>query len=186
MKKRSRSRKKENRFPLVAVFLIVVAFICYIAYSNSDKILNSSIPNKNTTSTDNKSSKNNSSTKEDTSSSIKDTSSSQSSQKKEEAQKNKQESEKAKEYTFDSQTSQAEVKVEANKVVEATGFAGASNYKFYLRGTTLYFKDVSSGNPEEILAYNVRDIYLKNNEVTAKLYSDGKIVKENDYIDYEK
>ncbi len=185
MKKRSRTRKKENRFPLVVVFLIVVAFICYIAYSNSDTILNSSITNKNTT-TDNKSSKNNSSTKEDTSSSTKDTSSSQSSQKKEEAQKNKQESEKTKEYTFDSQTSQDEVKVEANKVVEATGFAGASNYKFYLRGTTLYFKDVSSGNPEEILAYNVRDIYLKNNEVTAKLYSDGKIVKENDYIDYEK
>lgn len=184
MKRKSRARKNDNRLPLVIVFLTVVAFICFIAYSNSNQIFSSSIFRKQKATTDDETIKNNDVINTDTSSNTQNTTNSQSS-KKEEKQKDKQESEKTKEYTFDSQTSQGEVKVEANKVVEATGFAGASNYKFYLRGTTLYFKDVSSNDSEEILAYNVKDIYLKNNEVTAKLYSDGKVIKENDYIDYE-
>ena len=53
-------------------------------------------------------------------------------------------------------------------------------------GTTLYFRDVSvSDNEEEILAYNVKDLYLENKEVVAVLYSDGEIVKENNYITYK-
>ena len=103
----------------------------------------------------------------------------------EEEQKKEQEAEATTDYDFDTQTGE-EVKVEANKVVEATGFSGASNYKFYLRGTTLYFRDVSvSTNEEEILAYNVKDLYLENKQVTAELYSDGEIVKENNYITYK-
>ena len=103
----------------------------------------------------------------------------------EEEQKQEQEAEATTDYDFDTQTGE-EVKVEANKVVEATGFSGASNYKFYLRGTTLYFRDVSvSTNEEEILAYNVKDLYLENKQVTAELYSDGEIVKENSYITYK-
>ena len=103
----------------------------------------------------------------------------------EEEQKKEQEAEATIDYDFDTQTGE-EVKVEANKVVEATGFSGASNYKFYLRGTTLYFRDVSvSTNEEEILAYNVKDLYLENKQVTAELYSDGEIVKENTYITYK-
>ena len=103
----------------------------------------------------------------------------------EEEQKKEQEAEKTTDYDFNTQTGE-EVKVEANKVVEATGFSGASNYKFYLRGTTLYFRDVIvSTNEEEIIAYNVKDLYLENKQVTAELYSDGEIVKENSYITYK-
>lgn len=105
----------------------------------------------------------------------------------EEEDKKQQESQEPTEYNFETQASDEEVKVEANKVVSATGFSGASNYKFYLRGTTLYFRNVSySDSQEEIIAYNVKDIYLENKEVTAELYSDGKIVKENNYITYKK
>lgn len=103
----------------------------------------------------------------------------------EEEEKDEQENEDTQEYDFETQTGE-DVKVEANKVVTATGFSGASNYKFYLRGTTLYFRDVSvSDNEEEILAYNVKDLYLENKEVVAVLYSDGEIVKENNYITYK-
>ena len=71
-------------------------------------------------------------------------------------------------------------------MVEATGFAGASNYKFYLRGTTLYFLDTSdANNKEEIIAYNVKDLYLENKEVTAELGANGRIVKENNYVTYK-
>lgn len=88
-------------------------------------------------------------------------------------------------YEFETQTGE-NVTVEANKMVEATGFAGASNYKFYLRGTTLYFRDTSSDdNEEEIIAYNVKDLYLENKEVTAELGANGKIVKENNYVTYK-
>ena len=100
-------------------------------------------------------------------------------------QQSSSDSTKENEYTYENQAGE-EVKVEANKVVEATGFAGASNYKFYLKGTTLYFKNISNPeNEEELLAYNVEDLYLENKEVTAKLASNGKIVKENNYITYK-
>lgn len=88
-------------------------------------------------------------------------------------------------YDFETQTGD-NVSVEANKMVEATGFAGASNYKFYLRGTTLYFLDTSdANNKEEIIAYNVKDLYLENKEVTAELGANGRIVKENNYVTYK-
>lgn len=103
----------------------------------------------------------------------------------EEEQKEEQTKEKPSEYEAVTQTGE-KVKVEANKMVTATGFSGASNYKFYLRGTTLYFRNTSvSSNEEDILAYNVKDLYLENREVIAELYSDGKIVKENNYITYK-
>ena len=103
----------------------------------------------------------------------------------EKEQKDEQKADDTQEYNYITQDGE-EVKVEANKAVEATGFSGASNYKFYLRGTTLYFLDASiSSNTEEILAYNVKDLYLENKEVVAELYSDGEIVKENSYITYK-
>lgn len=92
---------------------------------------------------------------------------------------------KTEEYKFENQSGE-EVTIEASKIVTATGFAGASNYKFYLRGTTLYFQDTSSSdNKEEIIAYNIKDLYLENKEVTAELGANGKIVKENNYITYK-
>ena len=80
-----------------------------------------------------------------------------------------------------------EITINADKIVTATGFAGASNYKYYLRGTTLYFRDISSSkNEEEILAYNVKDIYLDGDMVVAELQTNGNIVKENSHITYKK
>ena len=78
-----------------------------------------------------------------------------------------------------------EVKVSGDKVVSATGFAGASNYKFYLRNGTLYFKNISKDDEEEIIATGVKDLYLENKEVTAELGENGKIVKENNYVTYK-
>ncbi len=80
-----------------------------------------------------------------------------------------------------------EITINADKIVTATGFAGASNYKYYLRGTTLYFRNISSSkNEEEILAYNVKDIYLDGDMVVAELQANGNVVKENSYITYKK
>lgn len=76
------------------------------------------------------------------------------------------------------------VTITADKVVSATGFAGASNYQFYLKDDVLYFENISIQNSKEILATGVKDLYLDGNQVTAKLSSEGKIVKENDYIIY--
>ena len=89
-------------------------------------------------------------------------------------------------YTFKSQDGE-KITIKADKLVTATGFAGASNYKYYLRGTTLYFRDISSSkNEEEILAYNVKDIYLDGDMVVAELQTNGNIVKENSHITYKK
>ena len=77
-----------------------------------------------------------------------------------------------------------EVKISGDKVVSATGFAGASNYKFYLRNGTLYFRNISK-DEEEIIATGVKDLYLENKEVTAELSEEGKVVKENNYITYK-
>ena len=94
-------------------------------------------------------------------------------------------SEGKKEYNYKTQDGE-DVTIKADKSVTATGFAGAGNYKFFLRGTTLYFRNTSSDdNQEEVLAYNVKDLYLENKEVVAELGKDGKIVKENNYITYK-
>lgn len=88
-------------------------------------------------------------------------------------------------YEFKNQTGE-DVIIEADKLVEATGFSGASNYKFYLKGTVLYFRNISNiSNKEELLAYGVKDLYLENKEVTAELNEQGKIVKENNYVTYK-
>lgn len=163
-------RKKKNNWGLVgviALIIIIVGVIVYFVHASykEDQVLennNSSVSNSD----------NDENVKEDDITL-------------EEEQKKEQESEDTEEYNFNTQTGE-EVKVDANKMVEATGFSGASNYKFYLRGTTLYFLDTSvSDNVEEILAYNVKDLYLENKEVKAELYSDGEIVRENNYITYK-
>ena len=79
------------------------------------------------------------------------------------------------------------IEITANKIVSATGFAGASNYKFYLKEETLFFLNIANkNNKEEIIATGVKDLYLENKEVTAELFENGKIVKENNYITYKK
>ena len=88
-------------------------------------------------------------------------------------------------YTFKSQDGE-KITIKADKLVTATGSAGASNYKYYLRGTTLYFRDISSSKNEEvILAYNVKDIYIDGDKVIAELKDNGKVVRENSYITYK-
>ncbi len=77
------------------------------------------------------------------------------------------------------------VKIKGDKIVSATGFAGASNYKFYLKDGNLYFKNISTDTEEELIATGVKDLYLENKEVTAELEENGKIVKENNYVIYK-
>ncbi len=77
-----------------------------------------------------------------------------------------------------------EVKITAEKIVGATGFAGSSSYKYYLIDGNLYYKNISSG-VEDLIATGVKDLYLENYEVTAELTEEGKIVKENNYVTYK-
>lgn len=77
------------------------------------------------------------------------------------------------------------VEIKADKVVTATGFAGASNYQFYLINKDLYFENISVSGSKEKIATGVSDVYLKGENVTAKLDKDGKVLKENNYIMYE-
>ena len=82
------------------------------------------------------------------------------------------ENEGKKEYNYKTQDGE-DVTIKADKAVTATGFAGAGNYKFFLRGTTLYFRNTSSDdNQEEILAYNVKDLYFEY--VYNKLFIKGR------------
>lgn len=76
-----------------------------------------------------------------------------------------------------------DVKVEANKVTLATGFSGASNHLYYLRHSDLYYRNLSKG-AEEHIATGVTDLYLEKDEVTAKISADGKVLNENNYINY--
>ena len=93
--------------------------------------------------------------------------------------------EKQSNYTFKSQEGDT-ITIKANKLVSATGFSGASNYKYYLKGTTLYFRDISSSkNEEEVLAYEVNDIYIDGESIVAELNDNGKVVKENEHITYK-
>jgi hypothetical protein len=171
MRKRRKKNKHKTLIILIGVIIVLAASILY-GYKNYFK--------SDTTNVESKKVKNN-----DSDSNIEEKREVDETLTEEEDKKN-QENQDTSEYSFETQSSDEEVKVDANKVVSATGFSGASNYKFYLRGTTLYFRNVSSSdNEEEIIAYNVKDIYLENKEVTAELYSDGKIVKENNYITYK-
>lgn len=167
-----RRKKNSGNGLIIIIIVIVIALVCGVYF-----LYNSNIDNKTTT-------KNTLKTEEKIKKEDKENTKT-TTQNIEEQQKEEQKQEETKEYNFDTQNGE-EVKVDANKAVSATGFSGASNYKFYLRGTTLYFRDVSiSSNKEEIIAYNVKDLYLENKEVTAELYSDGQIVKENNYITYK-
>lgn len=165
---------------IILIVCLVALVIGGIYYANSSSLLSGKSENIKQQSSDSKGKENDSNSTTDSNSNKKE------SKKTEQEQKEEQQQEPQKSYTATTQEGE-EVKVEANKMVTATGFSGASNYKFYLRGTTLYFKDTSvSDNQEEIIAYNVKDLYLKNKEVMADLYSDGQIVKENNYITYNK
>lgn len=168
MRKRRKQETKKNLI-LLLIILIVVLIISFVIYNNQTKATKTKInePAQNQTFQNEE--------KREIDENIS-----------EEEDKKNQENAETTEQTYITQSGDEEVKVEANKVVSATGFAGASNYKFYLRGTTLYFRNISSSDTEEeILAYNVKDVYLENKDVVAELYSDGKIVKENNYITYK-
>ena len=168
MRKKRKQETKKNIL-LLAVILIIVLIISLIIYKH---------PTKETKTTTKESNQNQIIQNEEKRKIDENIS--------EEEDKKNQEKAETTEQTYITQSGDEEVKVEANKVVSATGFAGANNYKFYLRGTTLYFRNISSSDTEEeILAYNVKDVYLENKEVVAELYSDGKIVKENNYITYK-
>ena len=66
--------------------------------------------------------------------------------------------------------------------LNSTGFSGSSNYKYYIKDDNLYFRNISnSNNEEELLANNIKDLYLEGEDVIAVLDKDGKIVKENKY-----
>ncbi|MDD6323540.1 MAG: hypothetical protein PUA73_02905 [Bacilli bacterium] len=92
--------------------------------------------------------------------------------------------EEKKEHTVINQEGE-EVKITANKTISATGFAGASNHVFYLDGTDLYYTNLAN-NTKELIATGVTDIYLDGEDVMANLGAGGKILKENDYISYNK
>lgn len=101
-----------------------------------------------------------------------------------EVNKEKSDDTEMKEYDFENQDGE-KVKIEANKEVTATGFAGANNHVFYLQGNDLYYKNISTG-VNELIATGVTDLYLNGADVTAELGKDGKILKENNYITYNK
>ena len=91
-----------------------------------------------------------------------------------------------KEETFDFTDDEGnDVEIKADKIVTATGFAGASNYQFYIIDNDLYFENISISGSKEKIATGVSDVYLKGENVTAKLNKDGKVLKENNYVMYE-
>ena len=169
MARRRRKRKQDTLSIMGKVIVLILAVIAgYFMYKNyGDEV----IDKVKTTNTKEETEKE--STKEET--------------KKEESTTKEEDNKKEegkKKYTYEDQEGE-KVTIKADKSVEATGFAGASNHKFFLRGTTLYYKNISSGEDEVILAYNVEDLYIENKEVTALLSKDGKIVVENNYITYK-
>ena len=172
----ARRRKKTNDTlsiigkVLIICLVVVVGYFTYINYGNNTiNEINNKITKQNNNDKDNKDKKETitETTKEEKENSTQSTT-----------------EEGKKKYTYENQEGE-KVTIKADKSVEATGFAGASNHKFFLRGTTLYYKNVSSGEDEVILAYNVEDLLLENKEVTAILAKDGKIVTENNYITYK-
>lgn len=86
-------------------------------------------------------------------------------------------------YTFESQSGDT-VEIKANKQVSATGFAGASNHVFYLKGSKLHYMNLGTGL-DEVIAENITDIYLDGEDVVAVLDKNGKVLKENNYITYK-
>ena len=173
----ARRRKKNNDTlsiigkVLILCLIVIIGYFTYMNYGS--KTLNE-VNNKLTKEKTSDNEKDDSKTKKETTTETT----------KEESKNNSTTEEGKKKYTYENQEGE-KVTIKADKSVEATGFAGASNHKFFLRGTTLYYKNVSSGEDEVILAYNVEDLFLENKEVTAVLAKDGKIVTENNYITYK-
>ena len=164
--------RKDNNWKivlLVAVIFICIGSIAYIFQSNDKKIIKDNnnrkeeVKETETKEIDNK--------EQDEANEIVETNEDNSSEKYKETEK------------FKNQEGE-NVEVSGDKIVSATGFAGASNYKFYLRKGTLYFRNIST-DKEEIIATGVKDLYLENKEVTAELSEEGKIIKENNYINYK-
>ena len=160
--------RKDNNWKivlLVAVIFICIGSIAYIFQSNDNEIIKDNnnrkeeVKETETKEIDNKEKDEIVETKEDNSEEYKETE------------------------KFKNQEGE-DVEVSGDKIVSATGFAGASNYKFYLRKGTLYFRNIST-DKEEIIATGVKDLYLENKEVTAELSEEGKIIKENNYINYK-
>ncbi|MEE3343816.1 MAG: hypothetical protein VZS44_06985 [Bacilli bacterium] len=173
-----RRRKKSNNDTLGMVGKIIIVCLVvlagYFTYKNyGNKILGNDTRKEQV---DNKDKAKNNDKEEKT-----ETTNTETNDKKDKKDDNKGEEK----YTYHNQEGE-NVTIKADKSVEATGFAGASNHKFFLRGTTLYYRNISSGDKEVVLAYNVEDLYLENKEVTAVLSKDGKIVEENNYITYIK
>ena len=170
-----RRRKKHNILSIIGkvIILCLVVIVGYLTYTNYGNEVSNRINNKKTKSNITEKNKDKTDNKKETQETT--------AEKKEEE---KTTSEGKKEYNYENQEGE-KVTIKADKSVEATGFAGASNHKFYLRGTTLYYQNISSDDKEVILAYNVEDLLLENKEVTAILAKDGKIVKENNYITYK-
>lgn len=180
----SRRRKKKQQQETLSIIgkvliLCLVVIAGYFTYVNyGDKTLNE-INNK-TLKTEKKKEEKTEQEKNDKETEKKEEKTEQTT--KNESSTNNDEGEKK--YTYKNQEGE-KVTIKADKSVEATGFAGASNHKFFLRDTTLYYKNISKDEEEVILAYNVEDLLLENKQVTAVLAKDGKIVTENNYITYK-
>lgn len=88
-------------------------------------------------------------------------------------------------YEFKTQLGE-DVIIKADKLVTATGFAGATNHHFYLKNNDLYYRNTSSLNEAEILiAKNIDDVYLEQDQVIATLKRDSKIMSLNSYLKYK-
>lgn len=77
------------------------------------------------------------------------------------------------------------VKITAEKIVGATGYAGSSNDKFFLKDGNLYYMEITSAKKEVLLATSVKDLYLEQDEICAELNSDGKIVNQEIHVKYK-
>ena len=166
-------RKRKSNWTIVLIVGILFVIIGTITYLTHSYILSSNTKNDINKTTNNKD--NNNEQKEEPKEKNTDT------------KDNKESKEKEDEKTENFKDQEGnDVKISGDKIVSATGFAGASNYKFYLRSNTLYFRNISDeDSKEEIIATGVKDLYLENKEVTAELLPEGKIVQENNYITYK-
>ena len=164
-----RRRKNKSNWSIVLIVGVLFIVIGTITYLTHSYILSNSKENNVTNKINNKDNKN------------------EQKEEKEETNTESKEENKKEEKTESFKDQEGnDVKISGDKIVSATGFAGASNYKFYLRNGSLYFRNISDeDSKEEIIATGVKDLYLENKEVTAELLPDGKIVKENNYITYK-
>ena len=89
-------------------------------------------------------------------------------------------------YTFD--TAYGKVKIDADKALQARGTAGASNYIFYIKDSSLYLKKDDTGVDRKY-ANGVDDIYYEDERIetiTVKLNASSTLSNENSYLEYIK